>query len=193
MRIDWSGVASTAVLYVKAWAGVILSVVLASLIIYKAVVDRQRRQERAATLPYQEVGETAEDWMSRYQDDQPVQPAPVETLTVSVSTRRTRRCFATNTARRPQHNPLWTGVGFRSQQRAGQRSRISVLRSCPGATTNHRRPRRRRRLRSTTWNFEMSACWWVLTKLGWPGVGAAGHRHLCCAGKRRTRSLRGEV
>ena len=84
-RIDWSGVASTAVLYVKAWAGVILSVALASLIIYKAVIDRQRRQERAATLPYQEVGETAEDWMSRYQDDQPGQPAPVETPTVSVS------------------------------------------------------------------------------------------------------------
>ena len=63
----------------------ILSVALASLIIYKAVIDRQRRQERAATLPYQEVGETAEDWMSRYQDDQPVEPAPVETPTVSVS------------------------------------------------------------------------------------------------------------
>ncbi len=82
--LGWSDMASTAVLYVRAWAGLVLSVVLASLIIYKAVVDRQRRQEHASVLPYQEVDETPEDWMSRYQSDPPAEALPAALPAASV-------------------------------------------------------------------------------------------------------------
>ena len=62
----------------------IASVVLASLILYKAVVDRKRRLERASVLPYQEVQETSDDWMSRYQNESPAEPTPVASPTASV-------------------------------------------------------------------------------------------------------------
>ena len=73
---DWGEMASTAVLYVKAWAGVILSVLVASVILYKAVIDRQRRMDEPQRLPYQETEDKAEDWMSRYQTAPEPAPAP---------------------------------------------------------------------------------------------------------------------
>ncbi|MEC9194375.1 MAG: hypothetical protein VYE72_03285 [Candidatus Thermoplasmatota archaeon] len=75
---NWGEMASTAVLYVKAWAGVILSVLVASVILYKAVIDRQRRMDEPQRLPYQETEDKAEDWMSRYQTAP--EPAPPPTL-----------------------------------------------------------------------------------------------------------------
>ena len=58
--------ANTAVAYVKAWSGVMFSILLASIILYKAVIDRQRRLDESQTLPYQETDKQAEDWMSQY-------------------------------------------------------------------------------------------------------------------------------
>ena len=81
--IDWSGMASTVVLYVEAWWGVVFSIFLASAILYKAVIDRQRRIEENATLPYQETSDRSDDWMNQYQTEtsepEPdVQVAPVQ-------------------------------------------------------------------------------------------------------------------
>lgn len=74
--VDWGGVANTAVEYVKAWSGVMFSILLASVILYKAVIDRQRRLEESHTLPYQEAEGRSEDWMSQYQKE-PVEPDSV--------------------------------------------------------------------------------------------------------------------
>lgn len=81
--IDWSGMASTVVLYVEAWWGVVFSVFLASAILYKAVIDRQRRIEENGTLPYQQTSEGSDDWMAQYQTEPSVpepdvQAAPVQ-------------------------------------------------------------------------------------------------------------------
>jgi len=81
--IDWSGMASTVVLYVEAWWGVAFSIFLASAILYKAVIDRQRRLEENETLPYQKTSNQTDDWMLRYQTETPapapeVQAAPVQ-------------------------------------------------------------------------------------------------------------------
>ncbi|MEC8632233.1 MAG: hypothetical protein VXY10_02220, partial [Candidatus Thermoplasmatota archaeon] len=57
-------------------AGVILSVLVASVILYKAVIDRQRRMDEPQRLPYQETEDKAEDWMSRYQTAPEPAPAP---------------------------------------------------------------------------------------------------------------------
>lgn len=78
--IDWGGMASTAVEYAKAWSGVMFSILLASVILYKAVVDRQRRLDESQTLPYQEAEKQAEDWMSQYQKE----PVEAEKLAGSV-------------------------------------------------------------------------------------------------------------
>ena len=67
--IDWGGMAATAVLYVKAWAGVVFSVLLASIILYKAVIDRRSRLEESRVLPYQKSAEQPEDWMGQYQKE----------------------------------------------------------------------------------------------------------------------------
>ena len=77
--IDWGGMAATAVLYVKAWAGVVFSVFLASVILYKAVIDRRSRLEESHVLPYQKSAEQPEDWMGQYQKE------AEETLTVAPS------------------------------------------------------------------------------------------------------------
>ena len=61
--------AATAVLYVKAWAGVVFSVLLASIILYKAVIDRRSRLEESRVLPYQKSAEQPEDWMGQYQKE----------------------------------------------------------------------------------------------------------------------------
>ena len=81
--IDWSGMASTVALYIEAWWGVAFSIFLASAILYKAVIDRQRRIEEIETLPYQQTPEHSEDWMSQYQTEPPepkteVQAGPVQ-------------------------------------------------------------------------------------------------------------------
>ncbi|HII78429.1 MAG TPA: hypothetical protein HA267_05310 [Candidatus Poseidonia sp.] len=81
--IDWSGMASTVALYIEAWWGVAFSIFLASAILYKAVIDRQRRIEEIETLPYQQTSEHSEDWMSQYQTETPepkteVQAGPVQ-------------------------------------------------------------------------------------------------------------------
>ncbi len=73
--VDWRGLASTAVLYVKAWWGVGFSILLASIILYKAVIDRQRRMEEQETLPYQKSSQSSDDWMLKYQTETP-KPEP---------------------------------------------------------------------------------------------------------------------
>ena len=80
--IDWRGMADTAVLYVQAWWGVVASILVAGVILYKAVIDRERRLEQNTTLPYQETESSANDWMSNYEpqpasgEPVPAQPAP---------------------------------------------------------------------------------------------------------------------
>ena len=87
--IDWGGMAETAALYVKAWWGVVASVLVAGFIIYKAVIDRERRLEQEGTLPYQQTETSADDWMNQYKEKeveaipaatvQPTQSVPKET------------------------------------------------------------------------------------------------------------------
>ncbi len=73
--MDWKGMATTAVLYLKAWSGVLLAIVFAGLVIYKAVIDRERRLQEQTILPYQET--TAEDdWMARYRKEPEAEQAP---------------------------------------------------------------------------------------------------------------------
>ncbi|MBN30153.1 MAG: hypothetical protein CMB34_05765, partial [Euryarchaeota archaeon] len=67
--------------------------------LYKAVVDRKRRQERASILPYQEVQETSDDWMSRYQNESPVEPTSVVPPTASVPNETYQAMF------RHEHGP----------------------------------------------------------------------------------------
>ncbi len=69
--LDWSGMASTAVLYLQAWFGVLLAILFAGLIIYKAVIDREKRLGEQALLPYQETPKQAEDWMQQFERDEP--------------------------------------------------------------------------------------------------------------------------
>jgi hypothetical protein len=76
--IDWSGMASTVVLYVEAWWGVVFSVFLASAILYKAVIDRQRRLEENEILPYQQTSNQSDDWMLRYQTETPATEPEVQ-------------------------------------------------------------------------------------------------------------------
>lgn len=70
--IAWGDMASTAVLYLKAWSGVLLAIVFAGGIIYKAVIDRERRLEQQQLLPYQEPS-TSDDWMKQFERE----PEPV--------------------------------------------------------------------------------------------------------------------
>ena len=93
--------ANTAVAYVKAWSGVMFSILLASIILYKAVIDRQRRLDESQTLPYQETDKQAEDWMSQYQKD-PVaeEQVTVPTAPLQKSQKRPMKpCSATNMVR----------------------------------------------------------------------------------------------
>ena len=60
------------VAYVKAWSGVLLALVFSVGIVTAAVRARQRRNEEQATLPYQRVSESADDWMAKFN------PTPVE-------------------------------------------------------------------------------------------------------------------
>jgi len=69
--VGWSAVADTAVLYIKAWWGVAASIIAASAILYKAVVDRERRVKQQGTLPYQEADTSADAWMEQYQQKEP--------------------------------------------------------------------------------------------------------------------------
>ena len=85
--LDWMAMASTAVMYVKAWSAVILATLFAGVVIYKAVIDRNRRLEQQAVLPYQE--QSADDWLQQYQKEpeedpqqhsqEPLQPVPKST------------------------------------------------------------------------------------------------------------------
>ena len=75
--IDWAGMANTIGLYVKAWWGVVASILVAGFILYKAVIDRERRLEQQGTLPYQQTETSADDWMEQYkQNETTEQPAP---------------------------------------------------------------------------------------------------------------------
>ena len=86
--IDWAGLANTAVLYLKAWSGVLFSIALAGVVLYKAVIDRERRLEQGSIMPYQEQA-SADDWLKQYQKEpeeavstepkEPLQPVPKET------------------------------------------------------------------------------------------------------------------
>ena len=69
--LDWRGMASTAVLYVKAWSGVLFATLFAGVVIYKAVIDRNRRLDQESVLPYQE--QSADDWLQQYQKEPQVE------------------------------------------------------------------------------------------------------------------------
>ena len=77
---DWGGMANTVGLYVKAWWGVVACILLAGIIIYKAVIDRERRLEQEGTMPYQQTKTSADDWMSQYgeKDVAELPPTPVQ-------------------------------------------------------------------------------------------------------------------
>ena len=65
--LDWNQIAATSWAYTKAWSGVIFAIIFSGLIIYKALIDRQRRIDNDATLPYQHVQSEASDWMDKFQ------------------------------------------------------------------------------------------------------------------------------
>ena len=71
-KIDWGALFSTSIAYLKAWSGILFSILLAGVILYKAVIDRENRMKGTALLPYQEP-ETAQDWMKQFQRDEPVE------------------------------------------------------------------------------------------------------------------------
>jgi len=74
--VDWGAMADTAVLYIKAWWGVAASIIAASAILYKAVIDRERRVQQRGTLPYQETDDAADTWMEQYQHKETVNAPP---------------------------------------------------------------------------------------------------------------------
>lgn len=78
--VAWGEMAATAVAYIKAWSGVLLAIAFAGLVIYKAVVDRERRLEHQQVLPYQETS-TADDWMKQFEKEpEAVEPVRTEPL-----------------------------------------------------------------------------------------------------------------
>ena len=58
----------------------VASILFAGVILYKAVIDRERRLEQNNTLPYQETEHSANDWLSNYQTEPSAaeEPPPVE-------------------------------------------------------------------------------------------------------------------
>jgi len=61
---------STSVLYLKAWSGFIVTVLFSGLIIYKAVLDRNKRleEQKALEIPFEEkTTETDADWLAKFQ------------------------------------------------------------------------------------------------------------------------------
>ena len=79
---DLTALANTAFLYLRAWSSVIGAVLLAGLIIYKAVTDREKRLSEQNLLPYQQQSEQAEDWMKQFArpEEEPAVSTPVEPL-----------------------------------------------------------------------------------------------------------------
>jgi len=66
--------------YLKAWSGVLLALAFSIGIVAAAVRARQRRNEEQSTLPYQEVKESADDWMAKFnmpQASEAPPPAPI--------------------------------------------------------------------------------------------------------------------
>jgi hypothetical protein len=58
----------------------LLAIAFAGLVIYKAVVDRERRLEQQQVLPYQETS-TADDWMKQFEKEpEAVEPVRTEPL-----------------------------------------------------------------------------------------------------------------
>ena len=78
---DWGALGATAWAYTKAWSGVILAIIFSGLIIYKSLIDRQRRLDSEGVLPYQNVKTDATDWMKKYESasESPETTAPVVT------------------------------------------------------------------------------------------------------------------
>ena len=178
---DWGEMASTAVLYVKAWAGVILSVLVASVILYKAVIDRQRRMDEPQRLPYQETEDKAEDWMSRYQTAPEPAPAPSPAGTARRSAKGHLRSDVSTSARdrrtRPSRGGCRSGFGghrgsrSRSRWTEGQHSRpfpldLPIESASQGSnnhpagqdTPPHRQQPNPPHLPLTTSNSEMRPC-----------------------------------
>ena len=137
--IDWGGMAATAVLYVKAWAGVVFSVLLASIILYKAVIDRRSRLEESRVLPYQKSAEQPEDWMGQYQKeaDATSTVAPSSSPLKRSPKQRTKPCFATNTACRKQPDrrltPNWSLLPAWSSTRGRKRRTRTKADQLPGS------------------------------------------------------------
>jgi hypothetical protein len=63
---DWSSAVETTIAYVKAWAFVVISIMVAGVIIYKAVIDRDRRLSEQSLLPYQQIDADSNDWMEKF-------------------------------------------------------------------------------------------------------------------------------
>ena len=66
---NWSSAFETTMNYVKAWAFIVISIVAAGVIIYKAIIDRDRRLSEQAILPYQQINPDANDWMDKFRDN----------------------------------------------------------------------------------------------------------------------------
>ncbi len=66
---NWGELGATAWAYTKAWSGVFFAVIFSGLVIYKALIHRQRRLDKDGVLPYQDVKTDANDWMKQYQSE----------------------------------------------------------------------------------------------------------------------------
>ena len=73
---NWSSAFETTVAYVKAWAFVVISIAVAGIIIYKAVIDRERRMSEQSILPYQQVDEGADGWLKKFKGGEPEDNRP---------------------------------------------------------------------------------------------------------------------
>jgi hypothetical protein len=78
---DWSSAVDTTIAYVKAWAFVVISIMVAGVIIYKAVIDRDRRLSEQTLLPYQQIETDSNDWMNKFRtkDVDSAEPAAAPT------------------------------------------------------------------------------------------------------------------
>ena len=68
---SWTEGLALSVAYLKAWSGVLLASGCSVALIMYAVRARQRRENENALLPYQQVPETPDDWMAKFDQKTP--------------------------------------------------------------------------------------------------------------------------
>ncbi|MCH1537321.1 MAG: hypothetical protein L7S48_02815 [Candidatus Poseidonia sp.] len=105
---NWSSAFETTLAYVKAWAFVVMSVMVAGVIIYKAVIDRERRMNEEAILPYQQISGDAHDWIEKFRgnDSNSAQPTSSATSALTGNTYENVEQMQVQNAPSPRAPPI---------------------------------------------------------------------------------------